>query len=594
MLKHLTYFFPRNKNNSFISSLLIILILMFFSNCKTADKTKRLADKTFASTDSSFNYTIQKTGFFNNGVVVSAHPLASMAGQEVLAKGGNAFDAAIATQLALAVVYPNAGNLGGGGFMVAQMANGKTLALDYREKAPAAATKNMYIDKDGKANTNKSQNGHLAAGIPGTVAGIFETLPYAKLPLKQLIAPALHFAKNGFAITEREAYNLNALKEEFKNNNLHTPAVIKNTLWQAKDTLIQNSLANTLVAIEKNGKAGFYEGIVANYIVTEMKKGGGIISYEDLKNYKATWRSVHKFKYRDYEILTMPPPSSGGIILHQLLSICEDYPLGSYNFQSTKAMQLIIEAERLAYADRATYLGDPDFVKVPIKTLTAKNYLNNRMKDFAFGKVGNSQITTAGTIKESEETTHISIVDKEGNAVAITTTLNGSYGSKTFVEGAGFLLNNEMDDFSIMPGVPNMYGAIGGAANSIAPGKTMLSSMTPTIVLQNSKPKYIIGTPGGTTIPTSVFQTVINLIDFKLSPTEAVWAPKFHHQWFPDEVFVEKSMETTTYLPLQQMGYKITPRQAIGRTELIVINANGYHLGVADTRGDDHVSGNNN
>ncbi len=524
--------------------------------------------------------------------VVTAHPIASMVGNHVLNNGGNAFDAAIAVQFALAVVYPQAGNIGGGGFCVAYTKNRNVLSLDYREKAPGSAHRNMYLDDEGNAMLEKSQNGRLASGIPGTVAGIFEMLPYAVLPLDSLIMPAIFIAQHGFAITAMEANNLNGLQEDLKSYNNYITAFQRNTNWKEGDTLAQPDLAYTLEQIRKNGKAGFYEGPVANFIVDEMKKGGGIITLEDLKKYKPIWRKPLQFNYKGHTIVTMSPPSSGGVILQQLLGMSSILKLNRHAFHNVQAIHKMVEAERLAYADRAEFLGDPDFVTIPLKTLGSNTYLKKRLQHFNTTQAGKSALTTPGIIKQSEETTHISIVDKEGNAIAITTTLNDAYGSNTVVEHAGFLLNNEMDDFSIKPGVPNMYGAVGGEANSIAPYKTMLSSMTPTIVLKNNKPIYVVGTPGGTTIPTSVFQVLVNLIDFKLSPTDAVWKPRFHHQWKPDEVFVEKKVDTTTIQLLEKMGHKITKRSNIGKVELIYIKPNKQIEAVADIRGDDDARGN--
>ncbi|MBS4043067.1 MAG: gamma-glutamyltransferase [Chitinophagaceae bacterium] len=536
-----------------------------------------------------FNYSISKNDTFSKGSVASAHPLASLYGVKMMQEGGNAFDAAITSQLVLAVVYPAAGNIGGGGFMVAKTGN-KFLALDYREKAPSKAFEQMYWDENGNPILEKSQKSALASGVPGTIAGIFETVQFTKLPFKQLIQPAIDVAENGFAITEREANSLNKLAVEFKKYNHHITAFQQKNNWQKGDTLIQKELANTLKRIRDFGLKGFYEGETADYIVKEMKKGNGIISKEDLKNYKAVWRKPLITNYKGYEIVGMPPPSSGGIIVAQLLKMVEDKNLDSKIFGSTESVQLMIEAERRAYADRAEHMGDPDFVKVPVETLISNSYLKERMKDYDSTKASLSKNINAGSIKESEETTHISIIDKEGNMVAITTTLNDSYGSKTVVAGAGFLLNNEMDDFSIKPGVPNMYGAVGGKANAIAPNKRMLSSMTPTLVLKNKKPFLVVGTPGGTTIPTSVFQSIVNIIDFNLSAFDAVNLPKFHHQWLPDEVFFEKDFNKKTISELAKMGYTIKYREAIGRVELLKIN-NNFIEAVADKRGDDSVAG---
>lgn len=536
-----------------------------------------------------FNYSISKNDTFSKGSVASAHALASMYGVKMMQDGGNAFDATITTQLVLAVVYPAAGNIGGGGFMVAKTGN-KFLALDYREKAPSKSFEQMYWDENGNPILEKSQKGALASGVPGTIAGIFETLQFAKLPLQQLIQPAIDLAEFGFAITEREANSLNKLSIDFKKYNHHKTAFQQKTNWQKGDTLIQKELANTLKRIRDFGLKEFYEGKTADFIVNEMKKGNGIISKKDLKNYEAVWRKPLITNYKGYEIVGMPPPSSGGIIVAQLLKMVEDKNLDSKMYGNTESVQLMIEAERRSYADRAEHMGDPDFVKVPVETLISNSYLKERMKDYDSTKASLSKNINAGFIKESEETTHISIIDKEGNMVAITTTLNDSYGSKTVVSGAGFLLNNEMDDFSIKPGVPNMYGAVGGKANAIAPNKRMLSSMTPTLVLKDNKPFLVVGTPGGTTIPTSVFQSIVNIIDFNLSAFDAVSLPKFHHQWLPDEVYFEKGFNQTTIEKLSRMGYSIKFRDAIGRVELLKIN-NNFIEAVADKRGDDSVAG---
>ncbi|WP_132054036.1 gamma-glutamyltransferase [Pseudocnuella soli] len=538
-----------------------------------------------------YQYSIQKTVTAANGAVVSAHPLASMAGLHVMQKGGNAFDAAIATQLALAVVYPQAGNLGGGGFMVAQLASGKLVSLDYREAAPSAAHRNMYLDSAGNAQTEKSRHGHLASGVPGTVAGLFESLQYAKLPMKTLLEPAIQLAAKGFVITAREARSLNALQPTLQAYNTQPNALQKATPWKEGDTLVQQDLAATLMRIHDRGQKGFYEGETAQLIVAEMGRGGGIISEHDLKNYKAKWRQPHRFLYRGYEVVSMPLPSSGGLLLHQMLHMVQPFPLQQWGFHAPQSVQAMVEAERRAYADRAQHMGDADFVTVPVAAITDSHYLRKKMQDFVPGKAGKSIAAGEALAPQSEETTHISIIDKEGNAVAVTTTLNDAYGSKTVVGGAGFLLNDEMDDFSIKPGVPNMYGAIGGEANAIAPGKRMLSSMTPTLVLKDGKPYLVIGTPGGTTIPTSVFQTIINIIDFGLDAARAVNEPKFHHQWLPDEIAVEPTVPQSLLAALKNMGYTIRPRGPIGRTELIKVLPDGRFEAVADNRGDDSASG---
>lgn len=539
----------------------------------------------------NFN-TVKEVRVKNKGVVVSAHPLASEAGATILKMGGNAYDAIVATQYALTVVYPQAGNIGGGGFLVGVKNNGEKFTLDYRETAPEKASRDMYLDKKGNANTDLSQNGRLAVGIPGSVAGFYATLKHCNLPMNQLIQPAIDLAEQGFAITEREANLLNSLRDEFLKHNISKTAFVKNEKWKAGDLLVQKELAETLKRIQKDGMKGFYEGKTAELIVAEMKRGNGIISLKDLKNYKVAERKPMKFDYKGHEIVTMPLPSSGGIILAQMLKMSSFENIEKYQHNSAKAVQIMIEAERRAFADRAEYMGDPAFINDKTAMLISDDYLKSRWKSY-----NPNQATRSGDVgkiinptKESTETTHISVVDKDGNAAAVTTTLNGLYGSKVVVSGAGFFLNNEMDDFSIKPGVPNMFGAVGGEANKIEPGKRMLSSMTPTIVLKKGKPYMIVGTPGGTTIPTSVYQSIVNTIDFKLSPNMAVNAPKFHHQWLPESVSVEKNFPETTISDLEKMNYKIERISQIGRTEMIVIDEKGNIIGVADGRGDDSVA----
>lgn len=539
-----------------------------------------------------FSYTSIKTKSYTKGAVSSAHPLASMVGAEMLKQGGNAYDAAIATQLVLAVVYPRAGNIGGGGFLVSRKSDGSLLTLDYRETAPANANRDMYVNPaTGKADTAQSQNGVLAAGIPGTIAGLFATHKYARLPFKTLIQPAIDIAEKGFCITQNEAHELNRHQWQLKKNSSMPAALIKTNRWKAGDTLVQTDLANTLKRIRDKGQKGFYEGETAQLIVEEMQRGNGFITLHDLKNYKAKERKALQFNYKGYTIIGMPPPSSGGVLLWQMMKMIENKPMPAYGFHSTKSVQLMIEAERRAYADRAEHLGDPDFYKVPIKTITSDAYLSKRMQDFDSTKAGNSKTIGAGIAKESDETTHLSVYDQWGSMVSVTTTLNGNYGSKTVVGKAGFLLNNEMDDFSVQPGVANMFGAVGGEANAIQPGKRMLSSMTPTLVLKNNKPYIVVGTPGGTTIPTSVFQTLVNIIDFNMNGTDAVNKPKFHHQWLPDVVFLEKDFPAATKKALQDMGYTFRERESIGKTELIRILPNKKIEAVADIRGDDSVAG---
>jgi len=532
---------------------------------------------------------------FTNGMVVSAHPLASEVGIEILKKGGNAVDAAVAVQFALAVVYPNAGNIGGGGFMVYRSAKGETNTLDFREKAASKADRDMYLDDKGNPIVEKSLYGQLAAGVPGSVAGMVEAhQKYGKLKWEDVIEPAIKLAANGFELTAKQAAELNGLKNRFKKLNPLGTALVKDSRWQTGDLLTQTELANTLKLIQEKGRAGFYEGAVADSIVAEMKRGGGIISKQDLKDYKAIWRKPVVGEYRGYEVVTMPPPSSGGIALIQLLKAVEPYPLTRWGYNTDSTVQLMVEAERRVYADRAAHLGDPDFYPVPQQALLQNTYIKQRMSNFNWQKASTSAEISAGEIApiEHEETTHFSIVDRDGNAVAITTTLNGSYGAAVVVKGAGFLLNNEMDDFSVKPGAPNMYGLVGGEANAIAPHKRMLSSMTPAILSKDGKLFMVVGTPGGSTIITSVFQTILNVIDFNQSMQSAVAAKKFHHQWLPDQIDVEdKALDSLTIEKLKAKGYKIVPRGSIGRVDAILRTKWGYYEGGADPRGDDKAIG---
>jgi gamma-glutamyltranspeptidase / glutathione hydrolase len=565
-----------------------LLVIVFCQACHSPKKTT-----TETLSINPFQFSIQKKIVCENGAVVSAYPLASKVGVEILKQGGNAIDAAIATQLALAVVYPGAGNIGGGGFMVARLSNGKLLALDYRETAPLHADRDMYLDENGNVEAGKSLNGHFASGVPGTVAGLFASAKYGKLSFTKLIQPAIDLAEKGFVLTESEASSLNHIQNDLKEYNTVMPVFVKENGWKAGDTLIQIDLANTLKRIRDRGEKDFYEGETARLIVEEMKRGGGIITPQDLKNYKARFREPHVFDYKGYKIVGMPMPSSGGILVHQMMKMIEDKNIGAMGFQTPASVQLMAEVERRAFADRAEYMGDADFHRVPEKTLVSDEYLKQRMKDFVAGVASNSKKIQPGDVpkKESEETTHLSVIDKDGNAVAVTTTLNNSYGSKTVVSGAGFFLNDEMDDFSAKPGVPNLYGAIGGEANAIAPGKRMLSSMTPTVVLKNDKPYLVVGTPGGTTIPTSVFQTVVNILEFNMSTEDAVYKPKFHHQWLPDTLDIERGFDDKVKEALEKMGYKTVLREGIGRTEAIRVLDDGKFEAVGDIRGDDDAEG---
>lgn len=543
-------------------------------------------------------YPVSKQSIADNAMIVTAHPLATKAGIEILKKGGNAIDAAVAVQFTLAVVYPVAGNIGGGGFMIYRDQKGEKYALDFREKAPGKASKNMYLDTMGQVIPGLSINGHLAAGVPGSVEGMWQAhKKFGTIKFSELLEPAIKYARQGFNLTENQANLLNQFQERFKQYNLHQPVFLNNQAWKKGDLLIQPDLAKTLQLIAQNGRSGFYEGQVAQQIVAEMKKGGGIISLEDLKNYNAVWREPVKVNYRDHDIYSMPPPSSGGVALAQLFKSINPYPIQKMGHLNPQTIHLMVEAERRVYADRAMHMGDKDFYPVPMDTLLSDEYIMDRMHNFNSKTITPSKLVRAGYFgldqgKESEQTTHFSIVDKEGRAVSITTTINSAYGSKTVVEGAGFLLNNEMDDFSAKPGSPNYYGLIGAAANAIEPGKRMLSSMTPTIVEKDNQLFMVVGTPGGSTIITSVFQTIVNVIDHQMGMAEAVTAPRFHHQWKPDLLQHEKEafpIETTVYL--KKLGHELKDRGSIGKVDAILVLPNGQLEGGADPRGDDFAEG---
>ena len=523
--------------------------------------------------------------------VVSARAEASRIGVAIMKAGGNAFDAMIATDLALAVCYPNAGNIAGGGFLVYRKADGSVGSLDYREKAPAAATQNMYLDEDGNVIKGKSTLGGMAVGVPGTVAGLFAIhQKLGSMPFSELIQPAIDLAENGYVVTEKQARSFAAKRDQFIEVNGEKTRYAY--AYKAGDTVKNPQMAKTLRNIQKNGQAGFYEGETAQELVDRVQETGGIITMEDLKSYQAVWRKPLTFTYKDLTLYSMAPPSSGGVCLAQLLGMIEPMNIGQYGHNSTQAMQMMIEAERRSYADRSNYLGDPDFVFIPVDSLISKPYLNQRMDDFSWEKASLSSDIKPGSIvwNESEETTHYSILDADGNAVAVTTTLNGSYGSKVYVEKGGYFLNNEMDDFSSKPGSPNMFGLVGSAANAIAPGKRMLSSMTPTLVEKNGKLSMIVGTPGGSTIITSVYQTILNVFEFGMGMQEAVSAPRFHHQWLPDVVVLEPQRFSEDQIQsLQNKGYNVEEKYSriIGRVDAIHVDEMGHISTGADPRGDD-------
>jgi gamma-glutamyltranspeptidase / glutathione hydrolase len=531
----------------------------------------------------------------SQAMVVSAHPEASRIGLEILQKGGTAFDAAVAVEFALAVCYPVAGNIGGGGVLVYRKKTGEIGALDYREKAPMTAHRDMYLDAQGNVIQGLSQNGHLAAGVPGTVDGMTNLhQKLGTLAFKDLLQPAIDLARNGVVLTEKEAKSLNSSREDFLKYNHFVPPLVKDGSWQTGELLRLEDLAKTLERIRDYGRAGFYEGETAYLMVREMQKGKGIISYQDLQNYRSVWRRPLVGNYKGHKIITMSPPSGGGVLLLQMLGMLENYDLKKIGWHSPQAIQLMTEVQRRAFADRATYLCDADFYPVPIDNLLNKKYLAKRMKDYNPQKASLSSDIKAGEIGEtlSEQTTHYSIVDRWGNAVSVTTTLNNGFGSKVMVEGAGFLLNNEMDDFSIKPGYPNFYGVIGGEANAIVPQKRMLSSMTPTIVEKNGQLKMIVGTPGGSTIPNSVLQVILNVLDYGMGMQAAVSASRLHHQWQPDLIFVEEAgIDPKTADALEKMGYKLQYRGGIGRVDAILKLPDGKFEGGADPRGDDKAAG---
>ncbi len=538
----------------------------------------------------------RETGLITkNAMVVSARAEASKIGNDVLKKGGNAFDAMAAMQLALAVAYPYAGNIGGGGFMVYRKSNGDIGALDYREKAPLAATKDMYLDENGNVIPEKSTLGAMAVGVPGSVAGVFAVHEkLGSLPIEDIIKPSINLAYKGVIVTQKQEAKIKRYQPYFLKAN--KDSILFDKAWKMGDTIKYPALAKTLERILNNGKNEFYKGETAKRLVKFIQENGGILTEEDLAKYTVKWRTPITFMYDDLKIISMSPPSSGGICLAQIMRMIEPYDLDKFGHNSIKSIQVITEAERRAYADRSFYLGDPDFVNIPGDTLISKSYLNDRMHNFSFEKATLSSDVSHGNVQvvESNETTHYSIVDQFGNAVSVTTTINGAYGSKLYCSDLGFFLNNEMDDFSSKPGTPNMFGLIGAVANSITPEKRMLSSMTPTIVEKNGKLFMSVGTPGGSTIMTSVLQTILNVHEYNMTMQEAVNAPRFHHQWLPDEIRIEPNLfDKTLILQLEKLGYSINEKDSpvIGKVDGILVLDDELLEGGADHRGDDTAIG---
>lgn len=572
MVKHKQKNIPMKK----LSLLFLTLIML---SCTNTTKLK---------TDSLYS---KKAVQAEKGMVATAHPLASKVGAQILEQGGNAFDAAIAVQFALAVVYPRAGNITGGGFAVYRKADGESGSLDFREKAPLAASYDMYLDENKNVIPNLSSVGALSVGVPGSVDGMIALHnKLGSLPFEQLVQPAIDLAQNGFELTEYEAYRLNEYQKDILEANDSTTYFYNGGNWQTGDKIILPELAHTLMLIRDEGRAGFYAGETANEIMAEMNKTNGIITQADFDAYQSIWRAAVEGSYKAYNIISMPPPSSGGVALIQLLKGGEQYDFKGFGHNSMKSIHLMTELERRVYADRATYLGDPDYYDVPVEMLLDSAYLSKRFGDIQMDVKTDSKDIKEGNVEiiESIETTHFSIVDKDKNAIGITTTLNGNFGSKVFVEDAGFFLNNEMDDFSAKPGIPNQFGLVGAEANAIAPEKRMLSSMTPTILEKNGELFMVVGSPGGATIITAVYQTILNVLEHDMDMQEAVNASKTHHQWLPDRIlYEEKGLNTDVIKQLETLGHTMEARTSIGRMDAVLILPDGKMQGGSDPRGDD-------
>ena len=536
--------------------------------------------------------------------MVSARKDASEIGLKIMEDGGNAFDAMIAVQLALSVSHPTAGNISGGGFMVYKLSDGSEGSLDFREKAPNSSSADMYLDEDGNVITGLSSLGGLAVGVPGTISAIFDIHEkFGLLPIEDLFKPSIELAENGFLVTKYLEDELNEKRNVFIMMNGEESLYSKN--YKEGDTIKNNNYAQTLIKIMNEGKDGFYSGEVAEDMIETISKKGGIMTLNDLLDYESIWREPVKFKYKDYDIISMSFPSSGGILLGQMMKAIEKFDLSEIPHNSAEYIQLLTEIERRAFADRSDLMGDPDFMNLPVYEFMDEEYIEDRMKSFSWEEATPSSEIKPGEVifNESDETTHFSIIDKNGNAVSVTTTLNNSFGSKVYVENSGFFLNNEMDDFSSKPGYPNFFGVLGSEANSIKPGKRMLSAMTPTIVLKNNKPKLILGSPGGPSIITSVFQTILNVIEYDMDVNEAVSAPRFHHQWYPDLIVMEENvysyevdsvLKSKNYLivklPIEEDTLGVYKRSNIGAVDAILIDDFKNVSGGADSRREHYTS----
>ncbi len=537
--------------------------------------------------------------FGENGMVVSTSKQASEAGISILKKGGNAIDAAVAVGFALAVTSSSNGNLGGGGFLVAAFSNGESISLDHREKAPSGSNRDMFLNDSGTVVSGMSLYSRASSGVPGTVDGLIRALEdhgSGTISLRQALAPAIKLADKGFLISHYEAKRFNAYKRFFQENDAAAKIFIqKNQIpWKQGDRFIQKDLARTLKRISKYGREGFYSGLIADLIVKEMKKGNGLISVDDLKNYRSKYREPIIGYYKDHEIISMGPPSSGGALLVNMLNMLEKYSADSLRWNSSDYVHVMTEIQRRAYADRAEHMGDPDHWQVPLEMFKSKEYAKNRISDIEMNQATSSNKVYAGNPNgyESPETTHYSVVDQWGNAVSVTTTINLSYGNGCIVEGAGFFLNNEMDDFSAKPGIPNAFGLIGNEANAIAPGKRPLSSMTPTIILKNNKPFLVVGSPGGSTIITTTMQTILNVVDHKMDIKEAVCSSRFHSQWLPDVIQIEPRGLTKDVLAnLRSRGHEVIYRGGyLGESNGIMITDDGL-FGGGDCRGETSAIG---